>query len=31
MDTKACGLDDVFPPDSLWFGLDAGFELCCMQ
>ena len=19
MDTKACGLDDVFPPDSLWF------------
>ena len=25
---KACGLDDVFPSDSLWFGSDAGRELC---
>ena len=25
--TKACGLDDVFPPDSIWFGSDAGREL----
>ena len=24
----ACGLDDVFPPDSIWFGSDAGCELC---
>ena len=21
--TKACGLDDMFPPDSLWFDLDS--------
>ena len=28
--TKACGLDDVFLSDSLWFGSDAGRELCCM-
>ena len=25
--TKAWGLDDVFPPDSLWFGSDAGPRL----
>ena len=28
--TKACGLDDMFPPDSLWFDLDAEHELCYM-
>ena len=27
---KACGVDDVYPPDSLWFGSDAVRELCCM-
>ena len=26
--TKGCGLDDVLPPDSLWFGSDAGCDLC---
>ena len=29
--TKACGLDDVFPPDNLLFVSDVGHELCCMQ
>ena len=31
VDTKACELDDVFPPDNLWFGSNAGRELCCLQ
>ena len=26
--TEACGLDYVFPPDSLWLGSDAGRQLC---
>ena len=25
----ACGLDDVFPPDNIQFGSDAGSELFC--